>query len=126
MLFRSATLNVARNAAQALTEANIEDGVITLKTRAARQVVLARKRFRHALEVSITDNGPGIPPEIGERVFYPLVTGRAAGSGLGLTIAQNFVSQHHGTMTFESAPGRTCFTLLLPVTESTVHSGTTH
>ena len=121
-----ATLNVARNAAQALTEANIEDGVITLKTRAARQVVLARKRFRHALEVSITDNGPGIPPEIGERVFYPLVTGRAAGSGLGLTIAQNFVSQHHGTMTFESAPGRTCFTLLLPVTESTVHSGTTH
>ncbi len=111
-------LNVARNAAQALTEHKISAGRITLKTRAARQVTLARKRYRHAIEVSIMDNGPGIPAEIGERVFYPLVSGRAEGSGLGLTIAQNFVSQHNGALTFESAPGRTCFTLLLPAIES--------
>ena len=113
-----AALNVARNAAQALTENNIPSGQITLKTRAARQVTLARKRYRHAIEISIIDNGPGIPVEIGERVFYPLVTGRAEGSGLGLTIAQNFVSQHNGVLTFESAPGRTCFILLLPVVDS--------
>jgi two-component system, NtrC family, nitrogen regulation sensor histidine kinase GlnL len=113
-----AALNVARNAAQALTENNIPAGQITLKTRAARQVTLARKRYRHAIEVSVIDNGPGIPAEIGERVFYPLVTGRAEGSGLGLTIAQNFVSQHNGALTFESAPGRTCFILLLPVANS--------
>ena len=113
-----AALNVARNAAQALTESGTAAGVITLKTRAARQVTLARKRYRHAIEVSITDNGPGVPPEIGERVFYPLVSGRDAGSGLGLTIAQNFVSQHNGTLTFESTPGRTCFTVLLPVAEA--------
>mgnify|MGYP002629072505 CR=1 FL=1 len=110
-------LNVARNAAQSLTEANVERGEIILKTRAARQVTLARKLYRHAIEVSIIDDGPGIPPEIGERVFYPLVTGRAEGSGLGLTIAQDFVSQHNGTLTFESAPGRTCFTVLLPVAD---------
>ena len=116
-----AMLNVARNAAQALVESRTPAGTITLKTRAARQVTLARKRYRHALEVSIIDNGPGIAPEIGERVFYPLVTGRAAGSGLGLTIAQNFVSQHNGTLTFESAPGRTCFTALLPVVETPEH-----
>ena len=113
-----AALNVARNAAQALTESRTGDGAITFKTRAARQVVLARKRYRHAIELAITDNGPGIPPEIGERVFYPLVTGRAAGTGLGLTIAQNFVAQHNGTITFESAPGRTSFMLLLPVAEA--------
>ena len=117
-----ATLNVARNAAQALTEApreaNGAPGEIVLKTRAARQVTLARKRYRHAIELSIIDNGPGIPPDIGERVFYPLVSGRAGGSGLGLTIAQNFVSQHNGALSFESAPGRTCFILLLPVHDS--------
>ncbi len=117
-----ATLNVARNAAQALTESDTPDGVIELKTRAARQVTLARKRYRHAIEISVTDNGPGIPPEISERVFYPLVSGRDGGSGLGLTIAQNFVSQHNGTLTFESALGRTCFTVLLPVAETPEHA----
>ena len=110
-----AALNVARNAAQALSEAGDPPGKIILRTRAARQVTLARKRYRHAIEVSIIDNGPGISPEIGERVFYPLVSGREGGSGLGLTIAQNFVSQHNGTLTFESTSGCTCFTLLLPV-----------
>ncbi len=117
-----AALNVARNAAQALAEAQVSPGEIVLKTRAARQVTLARKRYRTAIEVSIIDNGPGIPPEIGERVFYPLVSGREGGSGLGLTIAQNFVSQHNGVLSFESAPGHTCFTLLLPVADSAEHS----
>lgn len=112
-----AALNVSRNAAQALTESSTASGEIVLRTRAARQITLARKRYRHAIELSIIDNGPGIPPEIGERVFYPLVSGREGGSGLGLTIAQNFVSQHNGTLTFESAPGRTCFTVLLPVAD---------
>jgi two-component system, NtrC family, nitrogen regulation sensor histidine kinase GlnL len=118
-----AALNVARNAAQALTESATPSAVIAFKTRAARQVTLARKRYRHAIEISILDNGPGIPPEIGERVFYPLVSGRAAGTGLGLTIAQNFVSQHNGALTFESAPGRTCFTVLLPVAEAPPENG---
>ena len=121
-----AVLNVARNAAQALTENHIEAGQIILRTRAARQVTLARKRYRHAIEVSIIDNGPGIPAEIGERVFYPLVSGRAEGSGLGLTIAQDFVGQHNGVLSFESAPGRTCFTLLLPVAESELKGNGSH
>ena len=117
-----AALNVARNAAQALTESAVAPGEIIFKTRAARQVTLARKRYRHAIEVSIIDNGPGIAPEIGERVFYPLVSGREGGSGLGLTIAQNFVSQHNGALAFDSAPGHTCFTLLLPVSDETERS----
>ncbi len=86
-----------------------------METRIARQVTLARRRFRHAVQVEISDNGPGIPEDMRARVFQPLISGREGGSGLGLTIAHNFVTQHHGAITFESAPGKTCFTLLLPV-----------
>jgi two-component system nitrogen regulation sensor histidine kinase GlnL len=113
-----ATLNIARNAAQAIAaEGSRTDGEITLRTRVARQVTLARKRYRHAIELRIVDNGPGIPEELQERIFYPLVSGREGGTGLGLTLAQNFISQHHGTVAFESAPGRTFFSILLPVSD---------
>ena len=113
-----ATLNIARNAAQAIAAGDVDGGgEIRLMTRVARQVTLARRRFRHAIDVRIIDNGPGIPEALRERVFYPLVSGREGGSGLGLTLAQNFISQHHGTVTFESAPGRTFFSILLPVNE---------
>lgn len=108
-----ATLNIVRNAAQAMDG----KGQISLRTRIARQVTLARKRHRHAIEITVCDNGPGIPEAIRDRILYPLVSGRENGSGLGLTIAQTFISQHHGTITYESVPGNTCFTILLPVDE---------
>jgi two-component system nitrogen regulation sensor histidine kinase GlnL len=112
-----AMLNIARNAAQAITSqpSRAEGGRIHLKTRIARQATLARKRYRHALEISIVDNGPGVADALRERIFYPLVSGREGGSGLGLMLAQNFISQHHGTIAFESAPGKTFFSILLPV-----------
>ncbi|MGZ5091256.1 MAG: nitrogen regulation protein NR(II) [Burkholderiales bacterium] len=112
-----ATLNIARNAAQAIAAQPPRDkkGEIHLRTRVARQVTLARKRYRHAIEVRIIDNGPGIPEALRERIFYPLVSGREGGSGLGLTLAQNFIAQHQGTVTFESAPAKTYFSILLPV-----------
>jgi two-component system, NtrC family, nitrogen regulation sensor histidine kinase GlnL len=106
-----AILNVARNAAQAMAGA----GEICFRTRIARQATIARTRYRHAVSVEIEDNGPGIPGELAEKVFYPLVSGRDGGTGLGLSLAQNYVHQHHGLIEFESAPGRTCFTILLPV-----------
>ena len=115
-----ATLNIARNAAQAMaTGAAIDtgDGKIRLRTRVARQVTLARRRYRHAIDLRIIDNGPGIPESMRERIFYPLVSGREGGSGLGLMLAQNFVSQHQGTITFESRPGSTYFSILLPILE---------
>jgi len=107
-------LNIARNAAQAMHG----QGEITLRTRVARQVTLAKKRYRLALMVQIIDNGPGIPENIREKIFYPLVSGREGGSGLGLTLAQTFVAQHHGSVECDSRQGRTCFTILLPVTET--------
>lgn len=107
-------LNIARNAVQAMQS----QGEITLRTRVARQITLAKKRYRLALMVQITDNGPGIPENIRERIFYPLVSGRDGGSGLGLTLAQTFVAQHHGSIECDSQPGHTCFTILLPITET--------
>ena len=106
-----AVLNIARNAAQAMAG----QGEIILRTRALRQVTLAKKRYRLAMEIKVIDNGPGIPEDIRERMFYPLVSGREGGNGLGLTIAQNFIQHHHGTIDCSSQPGKTVFTLRLPV-----------
>jgi len=111
-------LNICRNAVQAMHS----QGEITLRTRVARQVTLAKKRHRLALMIQIIDNGPGVPEDIREKIFYPLVSGRDGGSGLGLTLAQTFVAQHHGSIDCDSKPGRTCFTILLPVTNPTPHS----
>ena len=108
-----AILNVARNAAQAAGRR----GQVRLVTRIARQVTIARMRHRHAIAVCIEDDGPGVPPELADRIFYPLVSGRDGGTGLGLSLAQSYVSQHQGLIEFESVPGRTRFTILLPVRE---------
>lgn len=104
-------LNIVRNAAQAMQG----QGVIILRTRIARQVTLVKRRHRLAVMLQIIDNGPGIPQELQDKVFYPLVSGHADGHGLGLTLAQDFVSQHHGTIEFDSEPGQTRFTVLLPL-----------
>ncbi len=106
-----AILNVVRNAAQALEG----KGWIILRTRVTRQVTLAKRRYRHAVQVQIVDPGPGIPEGIRDRIFDPLVSGRDGGHGLGLTLAQTFINQHGGTIECESAPGNTCFTILLPL-----------
>jgi two-component system nitrogen regulation sensor histidine kinase GlnL len=104
-------LNLVRNAAQAMQGL----GVIVLRTRIARQVTILKKRHPLAVMVQVIDNGPGIPAHLRDKIFYPLVSGRADGHGLGLTLAQDFVSQHHGSIEFESEPGRTCFTVMLPL-----------
>lgn len=104
-------LNLVRNAAQALAG----QGNIVLRTRIARQVTLMKKRHSLALLIQIIDDGPGIPVHLRDKIFYPLVSGRADGHGLGLTLAQDFVSQHHGLIEFDSEPGRTCFSVTLPL-----------
>ena len=78
-------------------------------------MTLAKRRYRLALELQVVDNGPGIPEAIRERMFFPLVSGRDGGSGLGLTLAQSFVQQHQGTIECDSRPGWTCFTIHLPL-----------
>ena len=111
-----AVLNIAHNAAQALAERIQQgDACITVRTRIARQMTLGKQRYRLALELHIEDNGPGIPESIRDRIFYPLVSGRDGGSGLGLTLAQTFVQQHQGVIECVSEPGQTIFKIVMPL-----------
>ena len=111
-----AVLNIAHNAAQALAERIAGgDARILLRTRIARQVTLGKQRYRLALDLHIQDNGPGVPESLRDRIFYPLVSGRDGGSGLGLTLAQTFVQQHLGTVECESEPGKTIFKIVIPL-----------
>jgi two-component system nitrogen regulation sensor histidine kinase GlnL len=111
-----AVINIAHNAAQALAE-RIEagDARITFRTRIRRQLTFGKQRYRLALELHVIDNGPGVPDSIKDRIFFPLVSGRDGGSGLGLTLAQTFVQQHHGLIECESVPGETDFKILIPL-----------
>lgn len=108
-------LNIVRNAAEVMDGERAEGrAAIVLRTRIVRDVMAGTERVRMALAVDIIDNGPGVPVDMQEKIFYPLVTGRAEGSGLGLSLAQTFVRQAGGTITLESVPGRTVFRVLLP------------
>jgi two-component system nitrogen regulation sensor histidine kinase GlnL len=122
-----AVLNVVHNATQALAGGRADadspysgriargDAMILLRTRIVRQATFGRQRFRLALELHVEDNGPGVPEDIRDRIFHPLVSGREGGSGLGLTLAQTFVQQHQGTIECDSVPGRTVFRILIPL-----------
>ncbi len=111
-----ALLNIVRNAAQMMTGSiPVASPLITLKTRVARQVLLRHKQHKMAIVVSVTDNGPGVPLNLQDRIFHPLVTGREGGTGLGLSLAQDFVQQHGGVIEFDSRPGHTEFRLMLPM-----------
>lgn len=111
-----AVLNIAHNACQALHE-RIAAGEarLTFRTRIARQTTFGKQRYKLALELHVIDNGPGVPDSIKDRIFFPLVSGREGGSGLGLTLAQTFVQQHHGLIECDSEPGRTDFKILIPL-----------
>jgi len=106
-----AILNIVKNAVQALNN----DGEIIIKTRIHRQVTIGRKRYKLAVKCDIIDNGPGIDADMMNRIFYPMITGRANGTGLGLSIAQALINQHNGLIECSSEPGNTVFSIFLPI-----------
>ncbi len=107
-----ALLNVARNALQAVEPAG---GRVTLRTRVLTNINIGTVRHRLVANIQVEDNGHGISPELQRSVFYPLVTTRSTGNGLGLAVAQDLVTRHRGIIEFESRPGHTVFSLLLPL-----------
>lgn len=111
-------LNVMRNAMQALGNEHHVARCIVLRTRVQRNIIIGRRNHRLACRLDIVDNGPGISPDIVERIFYPMISGRSDGTGLGLTIAQNIVSLHQGLIECESLPGNTRFSIYLPLEQS--------
>lgn len=117
-----AIINIARNAMQA-TEDNAGDRVISLRTRVQRQFTIGANRYRLVCRVDIGDNGSGIPPELLYSIFIPMVSGRPQGTGLGLAISQSIINQHHGLIECSSEPGRTEFTLYIPLEENNAETG---
>jgi len=111
-----ALLNIARNAMQALDESiGLAAGEIVLRTRIQRQFTIGRRHCPLVCRIEIEDNGPGIPEDIRERIFYPMISGRAEGSGLGLSISQNIINQHRGLIKCDSRPGQSVFQIYLPL-----------
>ena len=106
-----ALLNIVRNAAQALGNS----GDITLRTRVQRNFNIGACRHRLVARIQIIDNGPGIEEALRKQIFYPMITGRSDGTGLGLSIAQSLISRHQGLIECTSEPGKTVFTILLPL-----------
>ena len=106
-----AVLNIVRNS----TEAMRQKGIIHLRTSIERGFSIGHKRHRLVLRVDIQDNGPGIPEEIQEYIFYPMVTATPGGTGLGLSIAQDILSKHGGLIECRSQPGQTVFSLFIPL-----------
>ena len=78
-------------------------------------MTLGARRHQLALRLDIIDNGPGIPASLRDQIFFPLVSGREGGSGLGLPLAQPLVAQNQGVIEFDSAPGYTIFSFYFPI-----------
>ena len=112
-LLIQALLNIVNNAVQALNG----HGNITIRTRVWRKFTIGHKQHRLVVKIDVIDDGPGIPDDIKEKIFFPMVTGRAEGTGLGLSIAQRLVHQHGGLIEVDSQPGHTVFSILLPINE---------
>jgi two-component system nitrogen regulation sensor histidine kinase GlnL len=106
-----ALLNLARNALQAVGDR----GRIVLRTRVVGNASIGLDRHRLAVRIEVEDDGPGVPDAIRDSLFYPLVTGRSNGTGLGLAVAQEIVTRNGGAIEFQSEPGHTVFAILLPL-----------
>jgi two-component system nitrogen regulation sensor histidine kinase GlnL len=117
-MLQQAILNIARNASQAIQNTGLVDdqqATITFKTRIERQCVIKGQRHQLCAKISIIDNGPGIPPELKDTLFYPMVSSKENGSGLGLSIAQTLTDHHNGKVDVESYPGYTDFSVYIPI-----------
>ncbi len=109
-----AFLNLVRNAAAALDG----QGTLTLRSRAVNNFTIGNTRHRVIATIEVEDDGPGIPSDLQDSVFYPLVTSRPDGTGLGLPAAQELLSRHGGMIEFESRPGRTVFLVRIPLEQA--------
>ena len=112
-MMQQAILNIVRNAMQGLIDT--PDPQITMVTRTERQFTISSVRHRNVLRIDIIDNGPGIPESLKEHLFYPMISGRPNGTGLGLSVAHAIVHQHQGIIEFDSRPGETIFTIIIPL-----------
>ena len=110
-----AFMNVIRNAMEALTESNTKNPTILLRTRVQHRHTIGNVQHALIFRIDVVDNGPGIPKNILEEIFYPMITGRNTGTGLGLPISQSIINNHKGMIEYQSEPGKTEFSIFLPI-----------
>ena len=118
-LLEQGVLNLLKNAKEALIDSEPLSPKIGISTRILHQEFLGNSFYSTVCRISITDNGPGIPEDIKDSLFFPMISGKDSGSGLGLSITQGIVSQHKGVVRYESTPGDTTFSILIPVEKAT-------
>ena len=116
-MIQQTLLNVIKNAMQALEESDAKLPLIRIKTRVARQQVVLGEKHPLCAVIHIFDNGPGIPKSLRDTLFYPMVTSKKSGSGLGLSIAQTLIQHHQGKIELETRRGQTEFSIFLPITK---------
>ena len=104
-----AFMNMMLNAVEACGNS----GCIKLRSRVERQVTLGKERHMSVARIEVEDNGCGIPYDLIDQVFYPMISGNPRGEGLGLSIVHHIIARHGGKVSCESQPGRTVFTTLL-------------
>ena len=122
-------LNITRNAVTAISAShnksgNNKNGKINFKTRTQRNRKIGATTYPLVARIDIEDNGGGVSGDLQEKIFMPMITGHAEGTGLGLSIAQSLAQQHNGLIEFSSKPGKTIFTILLPIkTQNELNNG---
>ncbi|MBJ13577.1 MAG: PAS domain-containing sensor histidine kinase [Candidatus Marinimicrobia bacterium] len=121
-LLEQGVINLLKNAKEALIDSESLNPKIKISTRILHQEFLGNSFYSTVCKISITDNGPGIPENIKDSLFFPMISGKDSGSGLGLSITQGIVSQHKGVVKYESKPGKTTFSILIPVEKIKSHS----
>ena len=110
-----ALLNLLKNAAEAAPPVGGSIGVRTAYRAGMKVVTPSGRRESLPLEITISDNGPGVPEELRRQIFEPFVSSKAEGSGLGLALVSKIVADHGGVISCDSEPGATRFRMLLPV-----------
>ena len=108
-------LNLVKNAKESLEEGEVFSPEIRIVTRVLRQEFLGQTQHKTVCSISVRDNGPGIPKDLKDSIFFPMISSKATGSGLGLSITQGIISQHNGIIKCESEPGKTEFSILIPI-----------
>ena len=112
-----AVLNIVVNAMDA--QKDFRQAMIGFRTQFERLVTINRKMHRQVMKIQIWDDGPGVPDEIKDVIFDPLITGRPEGTGLGLSITQEIIQRHNGAVKLENFNDKTCFSIYLPYTDET-------
>ena len=114
-LLEQSILNLVNNAKESLEEGEVFSPEIRIVTRVLHQEFLGQTQHKAVCRISVTDNGPGIPKDLKDSLFFPMISSKDTGSGLGLSITQGIISQHKGIIEYESEPGKTEFSILIPI-----------